>query len=469
MEFIDGFIDQLVYQTNLYSIQRGRPLNVKRFEILNFIGINFLMGYNKLPSWKHYWATSDDLNVPCVSNTMSRNRFDNILSNLHVQDNSLIPTNNKDKLLKLRPFINYCNEIFSTSYHGTRELSIDESMIIFKGRNCMKQYNPQKPIKRGYKIWCLSDQRGYIKKFSIYQGKDEQLSDEFESFGLGERVVLNLTKNEWNKNKKFFFDNYFTSLPLLEKLKAENSLACGTIRSNRKDVPELSEDKKAPRGSSDYRITNTGIGVYKWKDTKYVMLASNYHGSEITTVTRKDNCGRKKDILCPQVVRDYNCYMGGVDHADQLRTTYGVNRKSKKWWHRIFWGLLDIMFVNSYVVYKQIHGSITLLDFRRSVTQGLLTLRELPKSNKRQSTSTPKNKGPATKRRGKEWSVSKDVRLTNRGIHWPKFVTNRGRCEVCAINGIQSRLYSKCSHCNVFLCCNDKKNCFADYHDIDCS
>ncbi|KAL4127516.1 hypothetical protein QTP88_011683 [Uroleucon formosanum] len=167
LEFIDGFIDQLVYQTNLYSIQRGRPLNIKRFEILNFIGINFLMGYNKLPSWKHYWATSDDLNVPCVSNTMSRNRFDNILSNLHVQDNLLIPKNNKDKLFKLRPLINYCNETFFTSYHGTRELSIDESMIIFKGRNCMKQYNPQKPIKRGYKIWCLSNQRGYIKNCGI--------------------------------------------------------------------------------------------------------------------------------------------------------------------------------------------------------------------------------------------------------------------------------------------------------------
>lgn len=87
LEFIDGFIDQLIYQTNLYSIRIGRPLNVKRFEILNFTGIHFLMGYNKLPSWKHYWATSNDLNVPCVSNIMGRNRFDNILSNLHVQDN----------------------------------------------------------------------------------------------------------------------------------------------------------------------------------------------------------------------------------------------------------------------------------------------------------------------------------------------------------------------------------------------
>lgn len=104
---------------------------------------------------------------------------------------------------------------------------------------------------------------------------------------------MHLTKNEWNKNKKFF-DNYFTSLSLLEKLKAENALACGTIRSNRKDVPILEENPKAPRGSLDHRITNTGIGVYKWKDTKYVMFASNYHGSEITTVSRKDSVGRKK-------------------------------------------------------------------------------------------------------------------------------------------------------------------------------
>jgi len=36
LEFIDGFIDQLVYQTNLYSIRRGRPLNVKNF-LLKFL------------------------------------------------------------------------------------------------------------------------------------------------------------------------------------------------------------------------------------------------------------------------------------------------------------------------------------------------------------------------------------------------------------------------------------------------
>lgn len=345
-------------------------------------------------------------------------------------------------------------------------------MIIFKGRSSIKQFNPMKPIKRGYKIWCLADQKGYIKNFQIYQGKEEQVSEEFKNFGLGERVVLQLTKNEWNKNRCFFFDNYFTSIPLLEKLKIEGSLACGTIRPNRKGLPTLADDKKSKRGTYDCRISNLGISVYKWKDTKTVYFASNYHGSDITTVLRKDKNGEKHDIICPQVVKDYNRYMGGVDHADQLRTSYGVDRKSKKWWHRIFWGVLDIMFVNAFVIYKERHEKLPLLEFRRQVVQGLMAQKEIPTPSrahlfqKRQQTEDIQ---VTKKRRGKQFSVSKDVRMNNRGIHWPKFTGSRGRCEVCSFTyQLQSRPFSKCSTCNVFLCINDKKNCFAEYHDIDC-
>lgn len=92
--------------------------------------------------------------------------------------------------------LEYCSKKFSKSYYGTRELSVDKSMIIFKGRSTIKQFNPIKPIQRGYKIWCLADQKSYIKNFQIYQGKEEQISEEFKHFGLGERVVLQLTKNE---------------------------------------------------------------------------------------------------------------------------------------------------------------------------------------------------------------------------------------------------------------------------------
>lgn len=79
----------------------------------------------------------------------------------------------------------------------------------------------------------------------------------------------------------------------MEKLKVEDSLACGTIRPNRKSLPALADDTKAQRGTFDYRIPNLGIGIYKWKDTKSVHFASNYHGSEITTVSQKDKTGKK--------------------------------------------------------------------------------------------------------------------------------------------------------------------------------
>jgi hypothetical protein len=92
-------------------------------------------------------------------------------------------------------------------------------MIKFKGRSVLKQYLPMKPIKRGYKLWCLADQRGYIKKFQIYQGKDEELNSKFTGYGLGEKVVLELTEQDWGKGKIVYFDNFFSSVALLEKLK----------------------------------------------------------------------------------------------------------------------------------------------------------------------------------------------------------------------------------------------------------
>ena len=129
------------------------------------------MGYNKLPSWLDYWKTDPDLATPYGSNVMSRNRFGHILWNLHVNDNDKIPRNNTDKLYKLRPLVDSLNGNFLKLYDTSRYLSIDESMILFKGRHSIKQYNPKNPIKRGYKLWMIADTDGYINNFDIYQGR----------------------------------------------------------------------------------------------------------------------------------------------------------------------------------------------------------------------------------------------------------------------------------------------------------
>ena len=153
--------------------------------------------------------------------------------------------------------------------------------------------------------------------------------------------------------------------------------------------------------------------------------------------------------------------MGGVDKHDMLRQLYGVNRKSLKWWHRLFFGMFDMSIVNAYVLYKDAtgynhssNGHISLLDFRRELSQGLLTLGK-----------QPNRVGPgAPKRRKFAYSVPASVRLNNLGVHWPEFLSKKGRCEVCSQDGIESRPYSICSHCGVHLCCNSSKMCFRVYH-----
>jgi hypothetical protein len=65
---------------------------------------------------------------------MSCDRFDTIISNLHGNDNSQIPKGNTDKLYKVLPMVSVFSEHFPRLYNGTRELSIDDLVILFKGR-----------------------------------------------------------------------------------------------------------------------------------------------------------------------------------------------------------------------------------------------------------------------------------------------------------------------------------------------
>ncbi|XP_063594848.1 piggyBac transposable element-derived protein 4-like [Penaeus indicus] len=145
--------------------------------------------------------------------------------------------------------------------------------------------------------------------------------------------------------------------------------------------------------------------------------------------------------------------MGGVDKHDMLRQLYGTNRNSMKWWHRIFFGLLDMSIVNAYAVYKETHPSLSVFNFRTELARGLLTY-----TKDRKARGTPK-------RRKTEYSIPSSVRFTNTGVHWPKFTQKKGRCEVCSKKGIESRPISTFSHCGIHLCCNATKNCFFEFHN----
>jgi len=62
-----------------------------------------------------------------------------------------------DKLFKVRPLINHLQTMYTSLECPSGHLSINESMIAFKGRTTMKQYMPMKPIKRSFEVWILAD------------------------------------------------------------------------------------------------------------------------------------------------------------------------------------------------------------------------------------------------------------------------------------------------------------------------
>ena len=48
-------------------------------------------------------------------------------------------------------------------------VSVDEMIATFKGQHSLKTYNPGKPRKRGYNLWCLAGAKlGYVHQFQIF-------------------------------------------------------------------------------------------------------------------------------------------------------------------------------------------------------------------------------------------------------------------------------------------------------------
>ena len=63
-------------------------------------------------------------------------------------------------------------------------------------------------------------------------------------FNLGEEIVLQLTKDLEGSFCTVYFDNFFNSPILIEKLFDRNICTIGTVRKNRKQMPKMLEDKK---------------------------------------------------------------------------------------------------------------------------------------------------------------------------------------------------------------------------------
>ena len=276
----DSFIQLMVEQSKIYAVQQGsagKGNYVTPDTLLSALGVLLLSGYNCLPSKKMYWEEAPDTHTPIVPNSIRRDVFEGVLWSIHFANNEMLDPD--DRFAKVRPIFDNLNRQAQLYLPSQEILSVNEMMIPYFGHHGDKQYIRGKPLRFGFKIWGICDSHGFTKHLEPYSGASTKLPD----FGLGQgpNVVLGLCeKANVAPGTKVYFDNLFTSMPLLEKLSEMGVGGTGTIRKNRMVAIPLPTDKEMKKSYArgEYSVLYTeDVCVSAWLDNKPVFVGSNVH------------------------------------------------------------------------------------------------------------------------------------------------------------------------------------------------
>uniref|UniRef100_A0A3P8SS87 PiggyBac transposable element-derived protein domain-containing protein n=1 Tax=Amphiprion percula TaxID=161767 RepID=A0A3P8SS87_AMPPE len=475
-DFFDAdLLDSIVEHSNLYCAQQNptHALKLDPNELEQFIGTVVYMSVFHLPRSRMYW--SSECRVSQVADIMSRSRWEEIKHFIHFCDN--MAPNNGDKLFKVRSLIDSLLPKFQ-ALPQDQMLSIDEQMVPFKGRSSLKQYIPKKPYKWGYKIFVLCDTKGLVHSFDIFSGKTDPAPGQ-PDIGESGNVVLKLARViHGTVNHLLYFDEWFSSLDLFVALANKGIPALGTVRENCLQGCTFSADtemKKKGRGTFEEQeavVDGVEVRAVKWFDNRGVVVASTFASAQpVSSVERWDRRLKQNvSVECPSIISLYNKFVGGVDALDALIAQYRIHIRSKKYYHRLFFHFVDMVIVNSWLLYRRDCESLCvprklqkdLLAFRISIARALCMQgkdlsrkRGPPSLDVEREFEKKKHRGPA------KAIPTQEVRSDAVG-HWPVVERERQRCKHPKCKG---QTVFKCSKCNVHLCLNKNHNCFREFHE----
>lgn len=444
----NDFLDLVVNQTNSYAetvllsentseksrITSWKP--VTSTEMLTFFGLVLHTGTIRLDRMNDYWKLHPLFNLKCFSDHMSRDRFLVIMRCIHFSKNEPAQAA-KDRLYKIRPVLDFFNNKMVSLYYPGQQLSLDESMILWRGRLLFRQYIKNKRHKYGINLYMLTEPNGVILKSLVYTGA----LDEIGGKGHTTKVVLELLKNYLDHGHSVYLDNFYNSFDLTDKLTKHSTYCTGTLSSKRTNNPKDIVAKKLKKGESAAAYSNN-IMVGKWKDRRDVLYISNEHNNDMVEIVDRRNRIKSK----PAPILQYNKYMGGVDHQDQMNSYYPCDRKTLRWYKKLGIHFIQLMLLNSYFLYKKYSGNrnISLYDYRISILEKLLNLQviKIPRTKKL----------PVTLH-----SLTKIDKVDKKGA------TCRKRCRVCSEKNIRKNTIYHCEKCpqKPGLCVG---TCFDIYH-----
>lgn len=191
-------------------------------------------------------------------------------------------------MTKVRNTVEYFNKKFEELYTPDKDMSIDESLMKFKGRlgslGCVV-FVRIKRARYGIKFYKLCGSKsGYYLSFKMYTGDSQ--SSSADDFDTSENVVKELSKLILDKSYTLYLDNWYSSPKIFEYLLTRDINAIGTVRKNgknRKSMPKELTEMKLKKGETGETATRSSRGILalKWSDRKDVYLLSTKHTNTI--------------------------------------------------------------------------------------------------------------------------------------------------------------------------------------------
>ncbi|ETP26921.1 hypothetical protein F441_00501 [Phytophthora nicotianae CJ01A1] len=288
-----------------------------------------------------HWSMVEDGAIPAglFGRYMTRDCCQNILRDLHFVDNS--SDHGRDKVWKLRPVVDKIQERFLSSWTLPAIFSFDEGVLpATSKRNTTRMFMSDKSHRYGSKLFMLCDaQTAYCHRFSsnllsmsikVYAGKHNHVDggDTGIDVKTGAAAILRNLKAAFTPESRHnwhavIIDRYYTSVLHAVELLKMKVFVVGTIMTNR-----LGFDNRSPAMTSCL-----------WWDRNPIYYLCT--GSVMTSSTIERKIKRIR-VGCPQLVNDYQNWMGGVDRHDPLRLqNYSLQMSTRftKYYKGLFLGV----------------------------------------------------------------------------------------------------------------------------------
>uniref|UniRef100_A0A286Y2W0 PiggyBac transposable element-derived protein domain-containing protein n=1 Tax=Cavia porcellus TaxID=10141 RepID=A0A286Y2W0_CAVPO len=319
-------------------------------ELKAFIGLLYLAGlsHGSRKNVKDLWK-SDGCGLEVCRMTMTLRRFGFLQNCLRFDDKTTRQERKRsDNLAVIRAwferFVGNCQAIYTPSEYMT----IDEYLAAFHGRCNFRQYIPKKPSKYGIKIYALVDAKTYYTfNLEIYPGT--QPAGPYSYSNKPNDVVNRLVAPISQTDRNVTFNNWFTSFQLMLHLLTEHKLtSVGIIHRSKAEIPnEMLQFQNRELYSTIFGFQkDITLASYMAKKNKLILLMSTLHYGG--NIDRETSTKQK-----PEMITFYNKTKGGVDVVDELCSNYDVTRNTKRWPMVVFYWILNMCGINSFIVYKE--------------------------------------------------------------------------------------------------------------------